>query len=171
MAEAILTSSQKKRFPKLFIDADIQPNSIISLDEAKSAIIAFGKDALTGYSDAEWTEITQDNALLGILADAFFEQYNEWDGESNITNRIRISNGNRVEQETNSGTSIAVRLIYSELYGKVDLEFKAFKKDFSESIELADGNILRFKYQDGLKKRSLMMSRIFLKVREIAFLY
>ena len=152
LAEATLTSSQKKRFPKLFIDADIQPNSIISLDEAKSAIIAFGKEALTGYSDAEWAEITQDNALLGILADAFFEQYNEWDGESNITNRIRINNGNRVEQETNSGTSIAVRLIYSEHYGKVDLEFKAFKKDFSESIELADGSTLRFKISGWAKE-------------------
>lgn len=145
LAEATLTSSQKKRFPKLFIDADIQPNSIISIDEAKHIISSYGKEALTGYSDAEWREITQDDALLEILVDAFFEKYNEWEGESNITNRIKLNNGNKVEQETSSGTSIAVRLIYSEYCGKGNLQFKAFKKDFSEAIDLADGSTLRFK--------------------------
>lgn len=163
LAEAILTSSQKKRFPKLFIDADIQPNSIISIEEARNLITTYGREALTGYSDAEWSEITRDDALLGILTDAFFEQYNVWDGESNITTRINLNNGNRVEQETSSGTSLAVRLIYSEFYGKVNLEFKAFKKDFSESIELADGNILRFKISGWAKEAFFFDVKSFLE--------
>lgn len=146
LAEATLTSSQKKRFPKLFIDADIQPNSIISIDEAKHIISSYGKEALTGYSDAEWREITQDDALLEILVDAFFDQYNGWDGESRITRKVKLNDGRLVEQESNSGTTIGIRLIYSQnLLDEASFCFKAFKKDFSESIELSDGKVIGFR--------------------------
>ena len=145
LAEATLTSSQKKRFPKLFIDADIQPNSIISIDEAKHIISLYGKEALTGYSDAEWREITQDDALLEILVDAFFEKYNEWQGESRVLRRVRLNDGQLVEQEASSGTTIGIRLIYTEHYGEATFCFRAFKKDFSDIIEFPDGNTLSFR--------------------------
>lgn len=144
LAEATLTSSQKKRFPKLFIDADIQPNSIISVDEAKSAIRAFGKDALIGYSDAEWNDIMANESLMDILVDAFFEQYKEWDGESNVTKKVCLNDGRKVNRETSSGTSLAVRIIYYLENCGATFEFKAFKKDFSDLIELPNGNTLRF---------------------------
>ena len=145
LAESTLTASQKKRFPKLFIDADIQPNSIISLDEAKSAIKTFGKDALTGYSETEWNDIINNKSLLDILVSAFFEQYKEWNGESHVTKSVRLNDGRKVNRETSSGTSLAVHIIYYEYYDEAIFEFKAFKKDFSDTIELSDGNILRFR--------------------------
>lgn len=143
-SECILNASQKKRFPRLFKESGLQPDSIISVRDANAALEAFGKEIL-GYSSQEWANIQQDVSKKDILVEAFYSHYDEWHGESRILRRVRLTNGQVVEQEASSGTTIGIRLIYNEHYGEASFCFKAYKKDFSEDIEFPNGKVLGFR--------------------------
>ena len=143
-SECILNASQMRRFPRLFKESGLQPDSIISIRDATTALEAFGKEIL-GYSSHEWENILQDESKKGILVEAFYSHYDEWHGESRILRRVRLTNGQVVEQEASSGTTIGIRLIYNEHYGEASFCFKAYKKDFSDDIELLNGKVLGFR--------------------------
>jgi hypothetical protein len=94
MAECVVLPKQHNKLRMLFEKADLPVNEIISKKTTEELLQKFGLQIIYNNDNKKW-KFAWDN-FRDVLINVFIEEYNRWDGNSRIVNKII-----RGEKETN----------------------------------------------------------------------
>lgn len=132
--QSVLTADERRRFKLLFVEANLPPNMSLSDDEIWAYIEKYACKLIYSNKQNRWEFVK--TSYHESLIYQFKEQYQNWDGKTDIEERSQSDKAIRIQRE-DRGTiyNLYLSLAFDEREKAVNLRYNVWYKNYQESPE------------------------------------